>query len=374
MAKLLTDHDPGHVHAILGCVALLHFLGRILNAFLLGDAFPYTGTTSGLCMDLLLVSVHSLLPSASLLLPLPTKRNFKNPMIWPEFRLHSLIFASRHVLATLFWLVARHVKNSTAATSLRDRELLITSQHSDGLFSMPLGPFLVMMGLIHGTMYGATQVTKNYGCKENRTTNAMPYNSDVTPLDKQRAKRLYTYAQFLAAAFILAGDPTVAFVPLTGIQAAPLLMTLVRKGKCSAATYHCIYTWSLLFPYFIMIRVSHTGLYDWAPVSFVGRNAVVCTASLAFWMRTGPWHLSKHTVWLVAPCVSTLLSRCLPIAITSSNLVTPLLIHFVFGMSNIIINSIMLKTYSTMILLGLFGMFFGTMKSGIDWTDWGITA
>ena len=364
MAKLLTDHDPGHLHAILGLIALLHFLGRILNAFLLGDAFPYSGTRSGLCADMLLVSVHILLPAASLLLPLPVKRNFSSPMIWPEFRLHSLTFASRHVVATLFWLVVRHVKNSTMEIPANSTEL-IKRQIADGLYSMPLGPFLVMMALLHGTMYGATQITLQYGCQQNRTTNAMPYNMDVTPLDKKRAKRLYTYAQFLAASFILGGDPTLAFLPLTGIQAAPLLMTLVRKGKCSAGTYHCIYTWSLLFPFIIMIRISDTGLYDWAPVSFVSRNAVVCTASLAFWMRTGPWHASKHKVWLVAPCVSIVLLRCLPTTITASYFVMFFCLFFVFGMSNIIINSIMLKTYSTMILLGLFGMFFATMKPGV---------
>merc|ERR1719414_2056713 len=40
-----------------------------------------------------------------------------------------------------------------------------------------------------------------------------------------------------------------SFAPLLGIQMAPLLMTLVRKGKVSTGTYHRVYAMSLSLGY-----------------------------------------------------------------------------------------------------------------------------
>ena len=346
MARLLTDHDPGHIHALLGSIALLHFLYRTLLVFTFGDAFPAPAaddahsTRRRLWLDMFLVLVHSLLPMASLLLPLPEKRNFKSPMIWPEFRLHSLVFASRHVLATLFWLVVRHYYQHTT------NESRTTRATTEGLFSMSLWQFAAMLLLVQATMFAASTVTNTLGCAENRTTNAMPYDPCVPEVQKVRAKRLYTYAQFQAAALVFAS--------------APLLMTLVRKGKCSASTYHCVYTWSLILPFLILLRISDSTTHDWAQavVSGGNRNAAVVTGSLALWLRTGPLQLPKHLVWLVAPGTTIVLVRCLPLAVTASYFVVPLCIIFVVGASNLFIPSIMHRPYSNGIALAMFGLHF----------------
>eukprot|EP00545_Synedropsis_sp_CCMP1620_P008200 CAMPEP_0119016730 /NCGR_PEP_ID=MMETSP1176-20130426/14257_1 /TAXON_ID=265551 /ORGANISM="Synedropsis recta cf, Strain CCMP1620" /LENGTH=217 /DNA_ID=CAMNT_0006970253 /DNA_START=170 /DNA_END=820 /DNA_ORIENTATION=- len=216
---------------------------------------------------------------ASLHLPLPTKRNFNNPMIWPEFRLHSLAFASRHVLATVFWIIAS--KKHTAPVT------------TDGLASMSLFEFVMMMLLVHSTMLAATAITNTLGDTELRTTNAMPYDPLIPEEQRRRAKRLYAFAQFMAAAYLFVGDPALAFISLAGIQSAPFLMTLVRKGKCSSATYHFVYTWSLLLPLLVLIRVSFS-----SHVSIAGLNASIVTGTAAFRLRTTPGLcLPKHLVW-----------------------------------------------------------------------------
>ena len=46
-------------------------------------------------------------------------------------------------------------------------------------------------------------------------------------------KNMYARAQFGATKLIILQDPTLNFVALLGIQMAPFLMTLVRKGKIS---------------------------------------------------------------------------------------------------------------------------------------------
>lgn len=103
--------------------------------------------------------------------------------------------------------------------------------------------------MVLGTVGAASFVTKNYGCRENRTTNAMPYPEHVTESQQLAIKKLYTSAQFGATVTALMNDPTMNFAPLLGIQMAPLLMTLVRKGKVSTYTYHRVYAVSLSLGY-----------------------------------------------------------------------------------------------------------------------------
>merc|ERR1711998_467923 len=98
MAKLFTKHDPMHVHKILGFSALLHLIYKCYMVIIYGTAFPRHEPVSVACTGLCL---HLALSWSSLLLPLPMKRNFSAPMIWGEFRLHSITFATRHLVCAL---------------------------------------------------------------------------------------------------------------------------------------------------------------------------------------------------------------------------------------------------------------------------------
>lgn len=146
MAKLITSHDPFHVHKTIGVFVLLHYLYRFFLLFTTGSAFPEEepAVQASIC-----VAVHGVLSWSSLLLPLPSKRNFQGPMIWPEFRAHSITFASRHVVATIVSL----------------NHLWPTNVWLD---------VVAKIALVWGTQRVASEITNRIGDREKRTTNSMP--------------------------------------------------------------------------------------------------------------------------------------------------------------------------------------------------------
>lgn len=110
MAKLITPHDPYHIHKILGVLLLVHYIYRFALLIQYGDAFPFLHNHHEHEQHHRLyavggVALHGLLSWSALLLPLPAKRNFTSPIIWPEFRLHSIAFATRHVVTTIMALL-----------------------------------------------------------------------------------------------------------------------------------------------------------------------------------------------------------------------------------------------------------------------------
>ena len=149
-------------------------------------------------------------------------------MIWPEFRLHSITFAMRHVIATTLIL----------SNAWPEQKLLNGS---------------MKLGLIILTIQCASWITEKFGDHEKRTTNSMPYPGWITQDMQKGIKDMYTRAQFGATKAIVLGDSTLSFFPLLGIQMAPLLMTLVRKGKISSITYHRIYALSLFASYLALL-------------------------------------------------------------------------------------------------------------------------
>jgi hypothetical protein len=243
MTFLFTHHDSYHIHAVLGLFVLISFLTRLINIVMFGTAFPETESTlitygSILC--------HGFLPLSSLLLPIPTKRNFSSPMIWPEFRLHSILFGLRHVIATLMDITDSWPK------SLYMNILCKTC-------------FIISVVLL------AKLISQRYGDENLRTTNAMPYPSSISAEKQEGVKHNYRIAQFYATIHAVIGDATCAYAPLLGIQAAPFLMTLVRKNIISAIWYHRIYSVSLYIPYLIILTRMIHGNVPTLAIFFVGK-------------------------------------------------------------------------------------------------------
>ncbi|CAB9502169.1 expressed unknown protein [Seminavis robusta] len=167
-------------------------------------------------------------------------------MIWPEFRLHSIAFGTRHVITTVLSL-----------NNLWPQNLWLHA--------------LTRAVIVVGTIQVASIITKKWGCREKRTTNAMPYPKSVTPEQEQEVKSGYTRAQFSATKACQLPDATMNFAPLLGIQMAPLLMTLVRKGKATSYTYHRVYSASLFLGYVMvfirMIMEPHLAVVAFAVMS-----------------------------------------------------------------------------------------------------------
>jgi hypothetical protein len=215
MAKLFTHHDPFHLHALLGGLALLHFLVRWALLLIQGTSWP---EQEPLFSKISCTALHFVLPMVSLLLPVPEKRNFSAPMIWPEFRLHSLLFATRHVIATIC-----------------------------SFCDLPEIPqVLGAVVLQYTTMCLASYITVTYGDEERRTTNAMPYPKYLSATDIQTTRSMYHNSQFLASSMAFCWtSPDLTYMPLLAIQIAPFCMTLVRKNKLTPSYHHCFYAWAL---------------------------------------------------------------------------------------------------------------------------------
>jgi len=253
MANLLTHHDKFHSHAIFGALALLHFLWRFIQTIRFGTSFPDHEPrwfqTAG-------VLIHLLLPLLSFQLPLPEKRHTNKPMLWHEGRLHSLIFATRHIVATLcsLWNLWPNPNNRHV------------EKYSSAWFLSLAAEILVKEAMVLATCQLAKLVSEKYGDTTRRTTNSMPYPDNVDESFQIVIKSSYASFQFVATSYCLLGDPTVAFWPVFPIQGAAFLMTLVRKGLISPASYHRGYILQVIFNHWILVAQT---LHGNAPIHVV---------------------------------------------------------------------------------------------------------
>ena len=244
MAKLFTHHDPVHIHAFLGFLALCHYTFRLGKVVLTGYSFhPQEDIMIQTCCILL----HGVLSISSLLLPLPSKRNVHLPVIWTEMRLHSITFALRHVIASLLCLSGNisardAIENPFAFTSIR-------------------------ICLITTVMIAADMITHNYGDNLLRTTNSLRPSPYINSHQQLQTKMFYAVAQFFATSLCLSGDVDLSFWSLLPIQGAALFQTLVRKGKLTTTQFHVLYSITLLIPSFMaMVKGLHR-TFDYNTVS-----------------------------------------------------------------------------------------------------------
>ena len=103
---LFTAEDPFNFHKVFGIPCLCHFLYRsvhIITRPMDDMGFDASLQTAGLfCM-------HAMLSLSSLVFRLPARRIKEGSRIWPEFRLHSIIFAMRAFSCLmLYWYERRN--------------------------------------------------------------------------------------------------------------------------------------------------------------------------------------------------------------------------------------------------------------------------
>jgi hypothetical protein len=280
MAYLITHHDKFHIHKTLGLLAVLNFILRIYYAIRYRNSFPEWENKTFACASVL---VHAALPVASLMLPLPTKRNFSSPMIWPEFRLHSILFSCRHVVVTLVSILG-----------------LWPTQVWGAAPGAVVAECALKLAVVLAVVQIAAIISHYYGDKEKRTTNAMPYPPGVSEDEQAKIKYEYAKKQFGATLMACFPGPFAAalnFAPLYAIQSAPFMMTLVRKGKCASIHYHCVYASTLVYPlylYHVILRRGSTQMVD---------VAICFLYKMAFSLRLhSRW--SNEAMWsLVVPLV-----------------------------------------------------------------------
>ena len=227
--KLSTREDPWHLHKSLGLFCFLHFAYRY--TLLASTGSMQLQTPFGLAAILL----HGVLSLSSLIFHIPKDRNPVAPMIYPEFRLHSIVFTLRSVLCCLTYAL--------------------------GL------PEEVRIGLCFLTMIAADAVTARFRSETNgKTISNMPFDSSLQ--GTEALAHMYSRLQIGATLFMLGGIDG-AFAPLLAIQLAAFFMTLVRKGILTSTAWHVGYTMTLWINVLLYIRsfsapflVIHLALYN----------------------------------------------------------------------------------------------------------------
>jgi len=209
--RLVTHEDRHimHMHKTLGILVLGHIFYRMFLIIKLGISGLATS-----CWTPFWMFIHALLHISSFQFRLPEKRNKTYNIIWPEFRLHSMIFAYRSIITVLLvWM--------------------------GGYWNRVLrGPLVI------ATMIAADGVSKLYG--QDTTMRANPYPVGTSPNFIVWHNRFYSASQFGASIAIMFRGADSAFLALLPIQTAPFLMTLVKKGILNQAEWHTWYTIALL--------------------------------------------------------------------------------------------------------------------------------
>ena len=205
--KLITHEDIFHVHKTLGVFVLTHYIYRFYNVIFYNTTLLDKDSNTPYY-----ILGHLLLSGSSLIYKLPQNRVNGKPIIYPEFRAHSILFAYRSLLSTLcFYYKLNIIYN------------------------------LILVGL---TLICADLITYYYK-SETKTMRNMPYDTFITDeKEKKQISRIYGGMQ-VSATIMTMGNIHTAFTPAFAIQLAALLMTMVKKNILSAREWHIIYMLSL---------------------------------------------------------------------------------------------------------------------------------
>jgi len=206
--KLNTKEDIYFIHKTLGVFCLFNFIYRYYLLINYGDMFLQNK------FGLFSILVHGLLSYSSLIFHIPSVRNRQKPMIYPEFRLHSITFATRSILCCLINYYQLNV--------------------------------LYKMIIIYLTMITADKITEYYNKNDTNgtTMKSMPFDDDI-PLSLQKQITLSNSSMQISATIFMLNNIDMCFSPLFGIQIASFLMTLVRKSLISSRMWHILYSFSL---------------------------------------------------------------------------------------------------------------------------------
>lgn len=102
---LFTHEDTFNVHKILGLPCLVHFMWRTLSVPF--RPFGDMGFDASLA-TLAIFAWHLALSVSSMVFKIPKVRIKEGSRIWPEFRLHSIVFACRSLAClTIIWMERR---------------------------------------------------------------------------------------------------------------------------------------------------------------------------------------------------------------------------------------------------------------------------
>jgi hypothetical protein len=247
--QLITKEDPNHLHKTLGIMVLISYIFRIVQCMVsiesdMGfNTYPqYTIPT---------IVLHFLLNASSFIFKIPAKRISSGYRIWPEYRLHSLVFLCRNLACMILFYVET------------------TFYHSHEYHIMDIIIILSTMAAADISSY----------CQGPNHTSGFARELDVPAITKY----FFSMAQLGATAMILHGQRryTMHFIMIIIIQGNAFLMTIRRKNLASHTVLTSIYGIALL-------GAGIMAHYEYSRVNVNVRRAVGIIGFLATILRTGP--------------------------------------------------------------------------------------
>lgn len=249
--KLATKEDPLHIHKTLGVICLANY-GYRFYLLLVHGTMNLDNSTA-----IILLGCHAALSTSSLVFHIPSVRNPKAPMIYPEYRLHSILFVWRSVVC-----------------------FLLTYYGADTAYR-----YAACMA----TMILADTITSQFSTTNKTTTmRNMPFDNTIGDELQRRITRMQS-AQQIGATLYMLGNLDSCFSPMLAIQIAAFLMTLVRKNIIDSTAWHTVYNmslwinifcfWSLPLEYIVIQPFMNYGLYYWR-FSFTKNSGERCSQEL----------------------------------------------------------------------------------------------
>lgn len=271
--KLVTNEDPFHIHKTLGSLTWVHFIYRFYQCLCLPNytfgfdpSNPWTHAW---------IFLHMALSGTSLLFHIPNNRVKMAPMIWPEFRLHSILFAYRSLI--VLWC-----------------QWYLPSW----IYIRPMMVFL--------TLFLADCVSNHYkkiGYLQNQTTmRSMPFPSYIAPCLIQSINLFYSMSQIFATMNVLYGSPEAIFLTLFPIQLAAFWMTLVRKGILTAGQWHLYYGFSL-FLNFVYAQFHSNNV-------LLLNNPYYLISGICFGIARFYYHMDKYLLWTCVLYMNRVMNVC----------------------------------------------------------------
>ena len=214
--KLSTREDAYNIHKTLGIACFLNFVYRYTHFFIYGNM--------GLENSAWTLVMHGALSCSSLLFHISATRNPVKPIIYPEFRMHSILFAMRSVVVCVLYYYNFH--------------------------------YTYMIGTCYAILFLSEFITKLYN-KENKhgtTMRNMQFGENVTIDQRKHITNMHSIMQ-IAATFFMLGNINTAFSPIMPIQISAFLMTLVKKGIITTNLLQFVYAVTLFMNYFLINTV-----------------------------------------------------------------------------------------------------------------------
>lgn len=247
--KLVTKEDPYFIHKILCVISFCNFVYRYYLLLSYGQMMMTSP------IDIALITCHGALSASSLIFHIPKKRHAALPMIYPEFRLHSIAFGLRSVVCCFIDYYGNEYK------------------------------LYYKMAACIGTMVVADAITKAHAEPGDTTMRAMPFALSTTVQERNKITRFHSNSQIFATLFMLYNMET-AFSPLFAIQIAAFLMTMVRKGLINPNTWHILYSLALMINVFTDVTLQPSELI------------AICIAKYMFSYMRFQMHVNKYIGWL----------------------------------------------------------------------------